>query len=166
MKKRPPESSSKEIVSALLENASRAVAKPKRVAWRLFNRFVEDADELREYVRELHDLRWNDYGTQHHKSASDIETDATYCQDLVARCKAVTLFEELERVPKRRRSAQTFKDGERELHRMLGLTSEWWTGNSVLDRSNGPCHPPGYIGHSDWYRVRRIREALLQAATT
>jgi hypothetical protein len=79
---------------------------------------------------------------------------------------AVTLFVELERVPNRRRSAQTFKDGERELARLLGLSAEWWTGNSVLDRSNGPCHPPGYIAHSDWYRVRRIREALLQAATT
>ena len=79
---------------------------------------------------------------------------------------ALALFMELEGTPKRRRSAQTFKDGERELHRMLGLTSEWWTGNSVLDRSNGPCHPPGYIAHSDWFRVRRIRETLLQAATT
>jgi hypothetical protein len=79
---------------------------------------------------------------------------------------ALALFDQLEQVPKRRRSAQAFKDGERELHRLLGLTSEWWTGNSVLDRSNGPCHPPGYIAHSDWFRVRRIREALLQAATT
>jgi hypothetical protein len=79
---------------------------------------------------------------------------------------AVTLFVELEQVPKRRRNAQTFKDGERELHRMLGLVSEWWGGNSVLDDSSGPCHPPGYVSHSDWFRVRAVRDALLLQAAT
>jgi hypothetical protein len=78
---------------------------------------------------------------------------------------AVALFVELEQVPKRRRSAQTFKDGERELHRMLGLVDSWrLCCNSVLDRSRSPCHPPGYLAHDDFFRVRAIREALLQAA--
>jgi hypothetical protein len=77
---------------------------------------------------------------------------------------ALALFMELEGTPKRRRSAQTFKDGERELARKLGLVSEWWTGNSVLDDSSGPCHPPGYISHDDWHRVHAVRTALLRAA--
>jgi hypothetical protein len=77
---------------------------------------------------------------------------------------ALALFIELDRVPKRRRNAQAFKDGERELARLLGLTAELWSGNSVLDRSDGPCHPPAYISHDDWHRTRRVREALLRAA--
>jgi hypothetical protein len=78
---------------------------------------------------------------------------------------AVALFVELEQVPKRRRSAQTFKDGERELHRMLGLVDSWrLCCNSVLDRSDGPCHPPGYLSHDDWFKVRAVRTALLRAA--
>jgi hypothetical protein len=78
---------------------------------------------------------------------------------------AVALFVELEQVPKRRRSAQTFKDGERELHRMLGLVDSWrLCCNSVLDRSDGPCHPPGYLSHDDWFKVRAVRTALLRAS--
>src|SRR5262249_52346427 len=65
----------------------------------------------------------------------------------------------LERMPKR---GQAFEDGARELARRLGLTSEWWTGNSVLDR--GPrCHPDGYIANSDHARCREVRLALLDA---
>jgi hypothetical protein len=78
---------------------------------------------------------------------------------------ALALFVELEQVPKRRRSAQTFKDSERELHRMLGLVDSWrLCCNSVLDRSNGPCHPAGYVAHDDWFKVRAVRTALLRAA--
>jgi len=78
---------------------------------------------------------------------------------------ALALFVELEQVPKRRRSAQTFKDGERELHRMLRLVDSWrLCCNSVLDRSDGPCHPPGYLSHDDWFKVRAVRTALLRAA--
>jgi hypothetical protein len=47
---------------------------------------------------------------------------------------------------------------------MLGLVDSWWLGNSVFDCSNGPCHPPGYVAHSDWFKVRRIREVLLLQA--
>jgi hypothetical protein len=78
---------------------------------------------------------------------------------------ALALFVQLEQVPKRRRSAQTFKDSERELHRMLGLVDSWrLCCNSVLDRSNGPCHPAGYVAHDDWFKVRAVRTALLRAA--
>ena len=86
MKKHPPDSGSKEIVSALLENA-RAVAKPKRVAWRVFNRFVADAEELREYVGQLYELRWHP-AEDDARTAAGIEDEAEFCQALVARCKA------------------------------------------------------------------------------
>jgi hypothetical protein len=55
------------------------------------------------------------------------------------------------------------REAERQLMRDLGLTSEWWTGNSVSDRSAGPCHPEGYVSRDDWYRVREVRNALLTA---
>jgi hypothetical protein len=51
--------------------------------------------------------------------------------------EALALFVELER-----KRTRAFSDGSRELARMLGLTSEWWTGNHLNDRSAGPCHPP------------------------
>jgi hypothetical protein len=86
MKKRPPDSGSKEIVSALLENA-RTVAKPKRVAWRVFNRFVADVERLREYVGGLYELRWGP-AQGDAKTAADIEGEAEFCQALVARCNA------------------------------------------------------------------------------
>jgi hypothetical protein len=75
----------------------------------------------------------------------------------------VALFVRLEQTPRRRRGDQ-FKTAERELAHKLSLVDEWWTGNSVLDRSRGPCHPPGYIANTDWRRVRHVREALLAAA--
>jgi hypothetical protein len=78
--------------------------------------------------------------------------------------QAIALFAELERVPMRRRDCQEFKDREHRLARFLGLTSEFWTGNSVLDRSESPCHPEGYIANDDWRTCRALRRALLQAA--
>jgi hypothetical protein len=75
--------------------------------------------------------------------------------------EALALFIELERTPQHSRK---FKDGSRELARLLGLTAEWWTMNHVNDRSRAPCHPPGYIAREDWIKVRAVREALLAAA--
>jgi hypothetical protein len=77
---------------------------------------------------------------------------------------AIALFAELERTPARKRRNDPFKAAEHELARKLNLVIEFWGGNSVLDASSGPCWPPGYIAHSDWYRVRRVREALLGVA--
>ena len=74
--------------------------------------------------------------------------------------EAIALFVELERNPRRGRP---FTDGSRELARMLGLVSEWWTGNCVNDRRPKPLHPPGYAAHQDWFRCRQVREALLLA---
>jgi hypothetical protein len=75
---------------------------------------------------------------------------------------AVALFIRLESLWPRN---QAFKEGSRELARMLGLVSEWWTGNQVNDRSEGPCHPPWCVAHLDWHRCREVREALLAAVS-
>jgi hypothetical protein len=72
----------------------------------------------------------------------------------------LALFVELERIPEQR---EAYSDGSRELARLLGMTDEWWGGNSVLDRSRGPCHPPGYGAYDDWFRCRVVREQLLEA---
>jgi hypothetical protein len=42
--------------------------------------------------------------------------------------EALALFLELERTPK---GSQRFKDGSRELARMLGLIDQWWSGQHV-----------------------------------
>jgi hypothetical protein len=77
--------------------------------------------------------------------------------------EAIALFVELEAVPPQRRDSQTFKNQEHELARRLGLVSEWWTCNSVLDRSGRPCNPPGYVAYQDWFRCRAVRRQLLAA---
>ncbi|MGJ5077645.1 hypothetical protein [Bradyrhizobium sp. HKCCYLS3013] len=74
---------------------------------------------------------------------------------------ALDLFDELEH--RRDRRSEGYRQKEPELMRMLCLTSEYWTVNSVLDRSDEPCHPPGYIAHHDWHRCREVRLALLSA---
>jgi hypothetical protein len=78
--------------------------------------------------------------------------------------EALRLFAELERTPRRQRDSKAFKAREHELMRLLGLVPEYWTMCSVLDRSEGPCHPPGYIRNDHWHKVRGIRVALLEAA--
>jgi hypothetical protein len=57
-----------------------------------------------------------------------------------------------------------FEKGSHALARRLNLTTEWWSINSVLDRTAGPCHPPGYYAHDAFYRCRHVRIALLEAA--
>jgi hypothetical protein len=74
--------------------------------------------------------------------------------------EVVRLFVELERMPR----TSPYADGPRALAERLGLMNEFWSGNSVLDRSAGPCHPAGYLAHEDWFKCRRMREQLLAAA--
>jgi hypothetical protein len=76
--------------------------------------------------------------------------------------EAVALFVRLESLSPH---SQEFKQGSRQLARMLNLTAEWWTCNHVNDRSEGPCHPPGYIAYSDWHTCREVRKALLEAVS-
>jgi hypothetical protein len=61
--------------------------------------------------------------------------------------EALALFATLERRSDRR--SEAYKAKERELARLLGLVDEWWSGNSVCDRIDGPCHPPQYVAHRD-----------------
>jgi hypothetical protein len=75
--------------------------------------------------------------------------------------EALSLFAELEATPLQCQYREDYREREHELARLMGLVSEFWTGNSVLDRSAGPCHPPEYIAHEDWHRCRAVREQLL-----
>jgi hypothetical protein len=75
---------------------------------------------------------------------------------------ALARFLELEHMP---RGHRNFKDKSHELARLLDLVSEWWTCNDVNDCSPAPCHPPGHIARDDWFWCRRIRRALLAAAS-
>jgi len=56
-----------------------------------------------------------------------------------------------------------FKQGDRDLARRLGLTSQWWTVNSVLDRSAAPCHPRAWSPTMTGTRVAGCGLALLDA---
>jgi hypothetical protein len=79
--------------------------------------------------------------------------------------EALRLFAELEATPQRQRGSKAFKDREHQLMRLLDLIPEFWTMCSVLDRSEGPCHPPDYVRNEHWYKVRAIREQLLAAVS-
>ena len=68
------------------------------------------------------------------------------------------LFVKLEK-----RRPPLFSDEAHELARVLDLVPEFWTGNSVLDRSAAPCRPPQYIATQHWFRCRAVRAALIDA---
>jgi len=73
--------------------------------------------------------------------------------------EALALFARLEALPPRRRNRAQIA----ELARLLGLTEESLTMNSVLDRS-GPRHPSDeYVANTDWRTCRAVREQLLAA---
>jgi hypothetical protein len=78
--------------------------------------------------------------------------------------KALALFLEIENTPQHERGPKVYNDREHELARLLGLTSEWWGGNSVCDNSEAPCWPPHLTAHQNWFKVRAVRNALLEAA--
>jgi hypothetical protein len=78
--------------------------------------------------------------------------------------EALARFAELDSAPAARWRSQEFNDKAHELARLLGLTDEFWTGCSVLDRSSGPVHTSlDYIEHRDWHTCRRVRLELLAA---
>jgi hypothetical protein len=76
---------------------------------------------------------------------------------------AIALFLELEAGPAEAR--RPFSDGAHRLARMLHLGDEFGGGQTPLDRSVGPAHPPECMAHRYWHRCRAVREALLEAAT-
>jgi hypothetical protein len=76
--------------------------------------------------------------------------------------EALALFVRLEGM---RRDDPAFKDGERELARMLNLSDVWLcSGISVNDTDPEPCWPLGHAAYEDFFTVRRVRNALLAAA--
>lgn len=79
--------------------------------------------------------------------------------------ETLELFVQLENMPRSTPMSPEFLAGERSLAKRLNLIDEWWRGSSVLDRSLGPCHPPGHFAHNEWYRVRAVRYALLEAVS-
>jgi hypothetical protein len=72
--------------------------------------------------------------------------------------EAVALFAELERAPG---GDLPFSEESRKLAGLLGLLSQWWTGNHVNGRRELPIHPPGYVAHADFWRVYEVRQQLL-----
>jgi hypothetical protein len=77
--------------------------------------------------------------------------------------EAVELFKKLSKVPKRRRDNPEFRERDRTLHRMLGISGDWFCDVvSVLDTER-VSHRTG-IHHETWLRVRAVRERLLELA--
>jgi hypothetical protein len=78
--------------------------------------------------------------------------------------EVLTLFAELDATPRRERDSNAFKAKDRELHRLLGLSGQWFCSvASVTDgrplRSSSMT-PPTYLDHQ---KVRAVREQLLAA---
>jgi hypothetical protein len=63
-----------------------------------------------------------------------------------------------------RRRDWAFSDEAHQLARMLGLTTEYWTGNTPLDRSRAPSYPETCAAHADWHKCRIVRRRLIAAA--
>jgi hypothetical protein len=81
--------------------------------------------------------------------------------------EALALFAELEAVPVRSRDQQDWQAASRRLAAMLGIEDEWFcSGCHVHDCSTEPSHSPEYVAHHAWFRVRAVREALLEAIAT
>jgi hypothetical protein len=74
--------------------------------------------------------------------------------------EVLALFVALERVPKRQRHQQEWRDRSKQLARLLGLTIEWWSMNHVHD-TGGPCGPEP--ARQAWKTCREMRVRLLAA---
>ena len=64
----------------------------------------------------------------------------------------------------RMRPGDRSEEDQRALAGALGLADEYWSMESVLDRSPGPRHPPGYQAYTDFFTCRHVRLRLLEAA--
>ena len=74
------------------------------------------------------------------------------CRRFSANTETLDLFLRLDR------KKPLSREEERELARRLGLSDHYWTCQSVLDRSSGPCHPPQYLAHRHWHECRVVRQ--------
>ena len=77
--------------------------------------------------------------------------------------QALELFIEIEATPRHKRGPKVYNDMEHQLARLLGLTAEWWNGNSVCDDSDAPPWPDHLAAYKNWFKVRAVRQALLAA---
>jgi hypothetical protein len=73
----------------------------------------------------------------------------------------LSLFVELENGPKR---GERFRIREKALMYELNLVHEWWTGDSVLDRSAACAYEPHYLAFQHFFTCRRVRLELLAAS--
>jgi hypothetical protein len=100
---------SKKIVALDSTGAGMLVRSPKlpaektaTAAWRVFNEFVRDAEKLREYVRDLNALRF-EQSEDDYRWSGEIEDEALHCQELAAKVRAG--LEQFDR-------ADNYEDGE------------------------------------------------------
>src|SRR5215831_3493532 len=95
------------------------------------------------------------------RSSPTIEDDAMPVKLRIAKARraqfsaeTVTLFLRLENTL---RHSEAFRAGERQLARQLELLDQYWTGNSVCDRSLRPPWPKALIAYDDWHACRAVR---------
>src|SRR5262245_2102200 len=75
-----PTESSKSLVATTVAHSTDDAVK----WWRAFKRFMADADALKEY----HDSLWQERMSEYPRTAADLEEDAQWCQEQVAKCRA------------------------------------------------------------------------------
>jgi hypothetical protein len=74
---------------------------------------------------------------------------------------ALSLFIELEAVPKRQLWRPEWRAKSRQLARLLGLTVEFWAQEHV-NNASGPCG--NELARETWHKCREVRKQLLAAA--
>jgi hypothetical protein len=80
----------------MVVRSAKLPAEKGATSWRMFNQFAADAEKLCEYVRDLDELRWS-RSDDDCSDSSDVEVEAAYCEELVAKVKAgFELFERAE----------------------------------------------------------------------
>jgi hypothetical protein len=77
--------------------------------------------------------------------------------------EALSLFIELEAVPKRQLRRPEWRAKSKLLARLLGLSVEFWAGESVNNNNSGPCRSDA-LARETWHRCREMRKQLLAAA--
>jgi hypothetical protein len=78
--------------------------------------------------------------------------------------ETLTAFRELDAMPMSNRQGRDFERRAYELAKRLGLGGEHFCSRcSVLDRESDPCWPPGYVAREAWFKVRTVRNQLLEA---
>jgi hypothetical protein len=76
--------------------------------------------------------------------------------------EAVELFLEIERTPG---GYRPHTDDSRRLAGLLGLVPQWLKGAHVNDPSRSSGYPPGHLTDVAFWKVRKVRKALLAAAS-